>query len=470
MDYQLFFNSISLQLLIFTICSGAIVLLSWITIRLNPLLAGWSRFWLFTYLLTFLSFFPIAFIPFDNSSFYALKDLFTLNQKHLVIHATTNNYIPNDAFDVSVFIKLILVLVLSCTLIALTIFTLRTRKVLKLIKKAKHISFIEGISEEQQKEIERRQIKLLISPDVPPLAYGFFSKYILLPESIEIMKLEHKKMLIEHEIQHHRKNDTKKVILMRFLTGLFWFNPFLHYIEKRFLLSMEINCDEEVVNLLKIEPRDYAQSQINCLEVCKNSNFSKLTAYFSSPNSLKEELEIRIKKIMNKSQEIDVFNRAQLFTFCLVSTLIVVFIKSGFIVVNFSSADEGQMPISNGYISFDYSESKTKPHSGIDIQAAPGSIIKASFTGRVIVSDDSSLDKGFGVTVLVEHKDNATSLYANLNQVFVEVGQIIKAGEAIGTLGNTLGQGNDKKPHLHFEISKSGLHLNPNLFLNGYDN
>ncbi|KGJ90507.1 M23/M56 family metallopeptidase [Thalassotalea sp. ND16A] len=470
MDYQFLFNTISLQLLVFTICSGLVVLFSTLAIRLNPLLGEWSSYWFFAYLLCFLSLFPIALISFDSDHLYVLKDLITLNQQHLVIHASTENYIPNDNFEASVFIQLILALIVISTLRALSIFTLRSYRVIALIKDAEQVSYIQGMSDSQRQELESRRIKVMISADAPPLAYGFFSKYILLPHTIEGMTPEHKQMLIEHELQHHRKHDTKKVILLRFLTGLFWFNPFIHHLEKRFMLSMETNCDKEVVKSLAVDSAEYAKSLIRCLRICQHSNSSRLTAYFSSPNSLQEELEMRVRKVMVKIQQVNCFTHLQVFAFFLVNMSLAILIKSGFFILDFSAADEGQMPISAGYISFDYSESKHDPHFGIDIQAPSGVEVKASFTGRVIIADNSSLDKGFGVTVLIEHKDNTTSLYANLNQLVVDVGQIVRAGDVIGTLGDTLGQdtSNNVTPHLHFEISISGKHVNPNQYLHGY--
>jgi len=470
MDYQALFNTLSLQLLLFTICSGIIVLFSIIAIKLNPLLGEWSRYWLLAYILTFLSFLPISLVSFDSEYFYALKDLVTLNQEHSIIHATTADYIPNYEVDISVYIQFVLVLILISTLRALGVFILRTRRVFALIKDGEHVSYTQGMSDKQRQEIVRRHIKLVISKNTPPMAYGFFSKTILIPQTIQVMTPEHKQMLIEHELQHHRKNDTKKVILLRFLTGLFWFNPFIHYLEKQFILSMETDCDKAVVHSLGVEPSDYAKSLISCLKICQHSSNSRLTAYFSSPNSLKDEIEMRIRKVMAKINEVSYFTFIQLSAFCLLSAMTIVFVKSGFFTLDYKTQNEGKMPISNGFISFDYNESKQSPHFGIDIQAPKDTLVKASFTGRVIVADDSSLDTGFGLTVLIEQKNNTTSLYANLKQVFVNKGQIIKAGDVIGTLGDTLGQRNnsDITPHLHFEISKSGKHVNPNQYLKGY--
>lgn len=434
-----------------------------------PNLADWSWFWLLSYLLAFVSFLPIAFLEIESAYLYSLKDLLTLNQAHLAIHSTTSDYIPIERSNVPYSIQLILALISISTVRALVIFFARIQRVLKLINDGHSVTAIEGMPAKQKQEIQIRKIKLILCEDTPPLAYGFLAKYVLLPHNIKSMTTEHVHMLIEHELQHHRAYDTKKVILLRLLSGVFWFNPFVHYLEKRFILAMESNCDSAVVKSLNISASEYSKSLISCLKVCQFSNESELTAYFSSPNSLKDEIEIRITKVMRSNQYVSGRTAVQTIAFCMLIIFTMILIKSGFFTLNLSTKNEGQLPINAGYISYDYSESNDNPHYGIDIQAPHGSIVNASFTGKVIIADASSLDKGLGKTILIEHKDNTASLYANLDHVFVHVGQIVKAGDEIGSLGDTLGQSSNNKvtPHLHFEISKSGKHVNPHHFLKG---
>lgn len=468
MDFQATFNILSLQLILFTAFSGAVVATSIILVKAFPVLVNSSRYWLVAYCLSFLTLFPIAFVSFDNNYAYLVKDLFTLNQPHEVINAATENYIPHDRYAPSLAVLIFLSLVVLSTARAFIIFALRISKVKRVINQSIPSSQFTGISLAQLKTIERENICMrVMDNNTPAFAYGFFKKYILLPKTTEQLALSEQQMLVEHEIQHHLTNDTKKVIGIRLLTVFFWFNPFIHYLEKQFIRAMEVACDRRTLLSLDVEAKHYAKALLNSLKIFSSSTNSKLPTYFSNPNSLKDELEFRIKNTFEKPVHNSFTINTKIGGFSVFIMLLAVYAKSSLFPQSLNNTTDGRFPIPNGFISFDYSESADKPHYGIDIRAPHGSPVYASFTGKVIVADTSSLDERFGLTVLIEHKDNSTSLYANLGDVYVYVGQIVKAGQLIGSLGISLGEVSKQKvlPHLHFEISKSGRHFNPHLFL-----
>ncbi|MBI3324610.1 MAG: M23 family metallopeptidase [Candidatus Omnitrophica bacterium] len=106
--------------------------------------------------------------------------------------------------------------------------------------------------------------------------------------------------------------------------------------------------------------------------------------------------------------------------------------------------------------------SGNRRHRGIDIVAPVGSPVFAIRSGQVIAT---GLHRGLGRYVELEHRDEVHSLYAHLDTIGVAVGERIRQGQAIGTVGKT-GNAHSPliQPHLHLEISRAGQPLDPGVF------
>lgn len=98
-------------------------------------------------------------------------------------------------------------------------------------------------------------------------------------------------------------------------------------------------------------------------------------------------------------------------------------------------------------------------HKGIDISSPSGAEIKAAKDGEVIYSQKM---RGFGNVIIIDHKDGFTTVYAHNSVNLVKQGDEVKQGEVIGKVGAT---GNATCFHLHFEIRKDGISLDPSLYL-----
>ena len=85
-------------------------------------------------------------------------------------------------------------------------------------------------------------------------------------------------------------------------------------------------------------------------------------------------------------------------------------------------------------------------NNGINIGAPAGAEVRAAAPGRVgYVGDDLA---GQGLTVLVVHRDGWRSVYGHLGSATVRDGDDVRAGQQIGTVGTTAGDG---RPSIHFE-------------------
>lgn len=102
-------------------------------------------------------------------------------------------------------------------------------------------------------------------------------------------------------------------------------------------------------------------------------------------------------------------------------------------------------------------------HLGIDIKAEKTTVVKASADGKV---KSIKTDPRYGLSIIIEHQNGFESLYANLlTTEFVQVGEEVKQGQSIGTVGNTATFEIADDAHLHFEISKNGENVDPNAYI-----
>lgn len=101
----------------------------------------------------------------------------------------------------------------------------------------------------------------------------------------------------------------------------------------------------------------------------------------------------------------------------------------------------------------------TKFHEGMDFTAAIGSPIYA--TGDGVISEAEYNSGGYGNKIIINHGYSYETVYAHLSKIKVKVGQRVKRGEVIGLMGNT---GKSTAPHLHYEVHKAGIPMNPIYF------
>lgn len=118
-----------------------------------------------------------------------------------------------------------------------------------------------------------------------------------------------------------------------------------------------------------------------------------------------------------------------------------------------------QWPVSGGTVTSAFGRRESGHHDGIDIQAPLGSPVQAARPGRVIYSGQL---RGYGNLVIIDHGDGLATVYAHNQRNFVQPGTVVRAGQAIATLGAT---GQTSAPHLHFEVRKQNLARDPLLFL-----
>ena len=98
-------------------------------------------------------------------------------------------------------------------------------------------------------------------------------------------------------------------------------------------------------------------------------------------------------------------------------------------------------------------------HLGIDIKAERATVVKSAADGTV---KDIKNDPRFGLTIIIEHSNGFETRYANLlTTEFVSEGEEVKAGQTIGTVGDSAVYEIVDESHLHFEILKDSETIDP---------
>jgi murein DD-endopeptidase MepM/ murein hydrolase activator NlpD len=98
-------------------------------------------------------------------------------------------------------------------------------------------------------------------------------------------------------------------------------------------------------------------------------------------------------------------------------------------------------------------------HHGIDVMAPLGTKVNSTADGLVIKAEKSRY--GYGNEVIIKHSNNYETRYAHLDSFSVQIGQKVKLGTLIGTVGVT---GLTTGPHLHYEILKNNKDVDPMFF------
>ena len=102
---------------------------------------------------------------------------------------------------------------------------------------------------------------------------------------------------------------------------------------------------------------------------------------------------------------------------------------------------------------------KPAMHKGLDLGGYTGMPIIAPADGKGV---NAGMRGGLGITVVLDHGYGVQNHFGQLSALHVEYGQNVRRGSIIGEMGNT---GKSTGTHLHYEVRRWGLPLNPELFM-----
>jgi len=114
--------------------------------------------------------------------------------------------------------------------------------------------------------------------------------------------------------------------------------------------------------------------------------------------------------------------------------------------------------VGRGFVTRTFDDTTAAPfeeHAGIDIAVPVGSYVRSTRTGIVAETGE---DTAYGLYVRVAHDGEMSSLYAHNSWLFVSRGDSVEVGEVIALSGNS---GRSTAPHLHVEIERAGVPVDP---------
>ena len=294
-----------------------------------------------------------------------------------------------------------------------------------------------------------------------PVLWWNMGWVIVLPETIHSMNQSKKRIILAHELIHIRKHDFAKFLLLRVIRSLFFFSPFVIFVMKEILSREETETDLKAIAEFGIRPFEFGET------ILVFAGFNNRAAYPvpNLVNSEKNRLKLRIERLFQKKSG-GKFRIGQ--TLLFLSTVLIFLINFSSTAFGSSFMDSGTMlnPLPEGRLTLGFGikehpiYKKQYNHNGIDLAAETGTPILAADDGTVVVVD---YDEKMGEYIIIQHGAGLRTIYAHLDEVDVKTGVRIKKGKRIGTVGET---GLATGPHLHFEIRKGNMPVDPTGIVN----
>ncbi|MEQ6117939.1 M23/M56 family metallopeptidase [Reichenbachiella sp. MALMAid0571] len=281
--------------------------------------------------------------------------------------------------------------------------------------------------------------------------------------------------LLTHELAHVQQKHSLDILFVEWIKIVFWFNPIITLYSKAIRTNHEYLADQTVIKSHK-DITEYQYQLLEYLAKFKSPSFASHLNY----SITKKRFKMMKKKISKTSATISIAMLVPVLLFALLAFSPAVKKIEQTIVENVieieASLDEStfipkenttprispirqsdMIRMSSGFGKRKNPiNQKEQIHSGIDFLAKTGVEVLTTADGAVEVAENQH--GGYGKHIKIRHNDDCQTFYAHLNELMVSVGDKVKMGDVIGTVGST---GKSTAPHLHYAVIKDDKHVNP---------
>ncbi|MCU6501482.1 M23/M56 family metallopeptidase [Rugamonas sp. A1-17] len=330
---------------------------------------------------------------------------------------------------------------------------------------------------------------------ISPMLVGVRRPVLLLPRHLRGFSPEQQCMVIAHELHHWRARDPLCLGVSALLQTVFWFNPALRWMNGKMEWALELICDQRVLaGRPQLQRKQYAaalllqwkaqtaamptggvafggidgataaarirQMQQAALPVLSGaaawSVAALMAAVLAGGALLQPALAFNVDRQLAPAPTLAAppADAARLADNGVASTSAA--------PSTVSSADKAwRNPLDKMRVTGLFGVRRdvlVTPHKGIDIAAPSGTPVHSVADGVVVSAGQLTENASrYGNTVILQHGGQRT-LYAHLTSMNVKPGAIVKAGQQIGTVGET---GFATGPHLHFEVRQDDALIDP---------
>ena len=279
------------------------------------------------------------------------------------------------------------------------------------------------------------------------------------------LKVAELKILEKNELLNDRLRVMYKTGTIGYVEVLFGAEDFTDLLSRIDMIQMVVVHDQNLIQFLK-EQRDIIEQKKAELESIK----LELVALFESKLAKQDELSVALSNLIDYKEDLSKDEAAmsemedQLLKEADQLTDIIKNLETAATYVG----GEMMWPVPGHYSITSLFGKRIHPiskaytmHTGLDIASPRKTDLISAQTGTVIFANWFA---GYGKAIIIDHGGGYTTLYAHLDVISVEVGQVVKKGQSIGQTGNS---GYSTGPHLHFEVRMNGDYVDPLTYVKG---